>query len=328
MRAIVANRQHFKRSLAQYGPSTVSDIGFLDLWDRVLLRDKDVLSYEIRNGGILPGESDSPAEVYRAYLNHLEMFLILASNNPEIQLTPSHIYFSPYRQVQQEDLRANLFEESFNNRLLGYLRAVSQLQTSLVKIATLRLAEKRRHYESMARNQGYMSTWQGDAQVKLLDEYMSQLGYEWGLTQLNAPKSIYEIELVENGRQFSIGQASSGEKELINFLLGVVALGVRGGLIIIDEPDLHLHPKWQHLLTELLTDVGLKTGNQVILATHSPAFITPQTIDKVRRVYKDDNGASKVQTVADNGLDDTRALLHIVTTHNNEKMFFADRVVL
>lgn len=76
-------------------------------------------------------------------------------------------------------------------------------------------------------------------------------------------------DAVKKDKQYQINQLSSGETELLNFLLGILSTGIRNGMIIIDEPELHLHPRWQTVLIELFSGLSESTGNQFIFTTHS-----------------------------------------------------------
>lgn len=44
-------------------------------------------------------------------------------------------------------------------------------------------------------------------------------------------------------------------------------------LLILDEPDTHLHPNNQRILVSLLDEISLETGMQVLIATHSRHII-------------------------------------------------------
>lgn len=105
------------------------------------------------------------------------------------------------------------------------------------------------------------------------------------------------------------------------------AFNIRNGLVIIDEPDLHLHPKWQTVLVDLLQELSKVNNNQVLIVTHSPVFVNEKTVEKMFRVYMD-NETSKVIQPQRESLPKIKDLLHIVNTFNNEKIFFADKVVL
>lgn len=44
-------------------------------------------------------------------------------------------------------------------------------------------------------------------------------------------------------------------------------------ILIIDEPEVHLHPNWQVKYAEILTLISLKLGVKILLNSHSPYFI-------------------------------------------------------
>ncbi len=87
----------------------------------------------------------------------------------------------------------------------------------------------------------------------------------------------------KNGRILDIGQLSQGEKSLM-VLVGDIARRLAmmnpelenpltgRGCVLIDEVDLHLHPRWQRVLVSNLARVF--PNCQFILATHSPLVIS------------------------------------------------------
>ena len=46
-----------------------------------------------------------------------------------------------------------------------------------------------------------------------------------------------------------------------------------GGTIILDEPEIHLHPEWQLVFAELIVLIHKEFGIHVLLNTHSPYFL-------------------------------------------------------
>ena len=44
-------------------------------------------------------------------------------------------------------------------------------------------------------------------------------------------------------------------------------------LLIIDEPEVHLHPSWQVKFAELLVLISKNINVQILLSSHSPYFI-------------------------------------------------------
>lgn len=66
-----------------------------------------------------------------------------------------------------------------------------------------------------------------------------------------------------------IDQVSSGEIELLSFAGSMILNDFKGGLLLIDEPELHLHPQWQATMLPALRT--LAPDVQMIVASHSDA---------------------------------------------------------
>ncbi|MEG4349515.1 AAA family ATPase [Microcoleus sp. LAD1_D3] len=246
----------------------------------------------------------------------------------DTRLSPKYVYFSPYRGGDPL-LQVTLGGGSYYSLLSNYSSATSRSTTSLIQLASIYFAQKRRKYEMLARTQGYEKNWDADEEVKLVTKYLNKLGYSWNVELKDANSNTYEIILlkIQENTKFSLHQASSGEKEILNFLLGIFAYNIKNGLIIVDEPEVHLHPKWQSLLLDLFFDLADLTQNQFIFSTHSPIFINQRTISKIVRVYKS-SGKSTIKNFLKSNFEETKDLLHIINSHNNEKIFFADKVIL
>lgn len=280
------------------------------------------VSYNIRDCRFGFTEPLEISKFYCDFLIFLDLFIYFSKDIQDVKINETFLYFPPYRVAETDNLRLGLSENT-ENLLSAYKHSISKNITTLTQLTTIHFAEKRRLYES----QGNLDKWKNDSEVKLVTKYLKRLGYEWDLKCINLNKNVYEIVLFERGREFSIQQASSGEKELINFLLGIFAFDIKDGLIIVDEPELHLHPKWQSILMDLFMELSDLNGNQFILSTHSPNFITPKTISNVIRIYKEDDSSNAIK-MDENSLKNAKDLLHIINSHNNEKMFFADKIVL
>lgn len=73
----------------------------------------------------------------------------------------------------------------------------------------------------------------------------------------------------------SLKRASSGEQCLIVLILGIAGHIEDGSLILIDEPEISLHPRWQEEFMPLLASSFSRYRNcQFIVATHSPQIIS------------------------------------------------------
>lgn len=295
------------------------------------LKDK-TLEYVIRNYALDPKNIDQ--KIFLGYLNGFDLYSLLISEyNNTVgdgekiqQLFPPIIYFSPYRIPSIRNLIINISGTNYFDLIEKYKKSDSKNISSTFEVATYYFASKFLYAKD---DDGI---FEQDEEVKFVKEYLKKLGYRNFTFRLaNQPqsreKNIYEAILTkDNGERIEILKASSGEKEIFNLLLGIFAFNIKNGVIIIDEPDLHLHPKWQHLLLELFFDLSIKRGIQFFLVTHSPHFITEKSIKTVLRVYARD-GESKVISLPT--LEESeKDLFQIVNVFNNTKIFFADKVIL
>ncbi|MDM1556318.1 MULTISPECIES: ATP-binding protein [Chryseobacterium] len=328
---IIKNSQNLENSLKNYlnAPQTYKYIfDVIKQWDATILNADEVLSYCIINNSLEDVHADQKKKIYLEYLNHLGLLMILINDIPDLKIKPSYIFFSPYRSSNLQTLQANLSGINYYQELHNVINVTSKDNLSLIILATIYFAEKKRSYETKANNEGYQEKWNNDNEVKLVTKYLEKLGYKWELVLKDSYKNIYEIQLEKNGQKFHVSQASSGEKEIINFLFGIFALDITNGLVIIDEPELHLHPKWQYLLLELFIDLSTNTQNQFIISTHSPVFINEKSYNHIFRIYKNENNESQETTLKDSEGFNLKEVLHIINSTNNEKIFFSDIVIL
>lgn len=87
----------------------------------------------------------------------------------------------------------------------------------------------------------------------------------------DAEELFADLYVLQNGqRQCSIDQVSSGEIELLSFAGWMILNDFDSGLVLIDEPELHLHPRWQKQILMAMHDIAPKA--QFIVASHSDAI--------------------------------------------------------
>lgn len=84
------------------------------------------------------------------------------------------------------------------------------------------------------------------------------------------PNDVAGTPLLEDGdRQYPLSMAATGEQVILDYLTQFVyPRPVNNSVILIDEPELHLHPRWIRQLYRALPMMG--RGNQFIMTTHSP----------------------------------------------------------
>lgn len=236
--------------------------------------------YTIKDYALRPVKGN--AKAFIDYLKVIEGFGFIGSEMG-IRFNPLLLYISPFRSVNNLSLEASLSSSTFNTERTEITKAYSRSTSSLIKLATLYFSEKRRKYE--ASKDGYLKKWNDDSDVKFVTESLNRIGYTWNLSLTDDHKNTYIILLQKDGQEFLLNQASSGEEELINFVLGLISVGLSGGIIIVDEPELHLHPQWLAVLRGFFIRYGINRNNQLLIVTHSGTFINSSTYPYITRVY-------------------------------------------
>ena len=108
-----------------------------------------------------------------------------------------------------------------------------------------------------------------------------------GLSEDEDTKPVFKNRL---GKEFDINGLSSGEKQLFLRGLSLKFLEVNNSIILIDEPEISLHPEWQQKIIKVYENIG--TNNQLIIATHSPHIVGDIKAEQLRILIKDKNGVS------------------------------------
>ncbi|MFJ6526120.1 ATP-dependent nuclease [Streptomyces longwoodensis] len=82
-----------------------------------------------------------------------------------------------------------------------------------------------------------------------------------------------------NGNKHAIEHLSSGEMEALGLMYMTRRLASAGGILAIDEPEIHLHPSLQTTILDMIR--GASESAQLWLCTHSPNLINSSPIDSI-----------------------------------------------
>ena len=85
-----------------------------------------------------------------------------------------------------------------------------------------------------------------------------------------------------------IDDLSTGEKEILNKLFYFFIQNVKDSLILIDEPEISLHPTWQSYIFKVYKNLATKFNNQIIIATHSPQLVASTPNENLVILTKED----------------------------------------
>lgn len=114
------------------------------------------------------------------------------------------------------------------------------------------------------------------------------------LSEISKDENSMPIFTDSSGKKFGINELSSGEKQLFLRTLAIKMLEPENSIIMIDEPELSLHPKWQQKIIDVYKKIG--KNNQIILATHSPHILGSVEKENIILLVKNKNGAVEVRT--------------------------------
>ncbi|WP_321321881.1 AAA family ATPase [Labilibaculum sp.] len=107
--------------------------------------------------------------------------------------------------------------------------------------------------------------------------------YKFADKNESIPSNLF-IELPSND-VITFNDLSSGEKEVFFILSFFIRHNVENAIIVIDEPELHLHPELSRLLIRNMKSI--RQGNQIWLASHNSEIIDEAGRDKAIYVSRD-----------------------------------------
>lgn len=114
------------------------------------------------------------------------------------------------------------------------------------------------------------------------------------LSEISKDENSMPIFTDSSGKKFGINELSSGEKQLFLRTLAIKMLEPENSIIMIDEPELSLHPKWQQKIVDVYRKIG--RNNQIILATHSPHILGSVEKENIILLGKNENRIVKIKT--------------------------------
>jgi len=117
--------------------------------------------------------------------------------------------------------------------------------------------------------------------------------------------------------KFSIDNLSTGEKTLISKVLYMYVADIKDKVMLIDEPELSLHPSWQNKVLKIYENFAKQNNCQIIIATHSPHIIGSAKPESIRLLKKEDNTIKVVDNFSRSyGLEFDKVLTDIMGVEN------------
>ena len=129
---------------------------------------------------------------------------------------------------------------------------------------------------------------------QIITKHINQLWAEHNVEiklKVNKPQLSVHVKdkLTEGSKAFNMRQRSEGFKQFVSILLNLSIESRKGNLenalILLDEPELHLHPSGIRDLKKELLEISKK--NVVILASHSIHLVDKINLDRNKTVVKE-----------------------------------------
>lgn len=336
-------REHLTRiqsAITSYSSHNVADVGaFTDAYimDITLNRSNDTFSVQFA-----VGENDFGYQYLTEYhffkeaislhnfLNPItplpplyESFTLISSYRnyhafqPSVSLRDAH----PAQQIQQ--IRSQDYTRSLN--------ATDKNEPPIFALVRLQVAE--RHFKLISESK---SDTECEAEanalpfIQAINRKLAVVNLECKIRLLDLRTWAYSFEFLDTrrGKAISdINSLSAGQKAIIHLVFEAYGRGdLKGGVVIIDEPEIHLHYQFQHEYLQVINDLNQDQNCQYILVTHSEALINSTTINNVRRFALSPEGHTQIwspQLTAGQ-----KSLIKILDNTRSTYAFFSKKVVL
>ena len=140
----------------------------------------------------------------------------------------------------------------------------------------------------------------------------------------------YEFRFYDTKNERNLGDINSlsaGQKSIVHLIFEAYGRDdVDGGLVVIDEPEIHLHYQFQFEYLKILEKLAKEQDIQYIIVTHSEGFISNKTIEHVKRfsLNEERNSVVYVPEIT----EDQKGLIKILNNTQAARVLFLDKVLL
>jgi len=111
---------------------------------------------------------------------------------------------------------------------------------------------------------------QGDIKLDFAKPFLEEIGCEPEIVYESGVYTIYVKTWI--GKRLPFARAPSGARESVTLALALASLG-EPLMIIVEEPEAHLHPRAQTLLARLVARAINSLGKIVVITTHSDYLV-------------------------------------------------------
>lgn len=261
--------------------------------------------------------SDSPIENLYESFTLIGGYRNYSDFNTSITLREKH----PIQQIQE--IKNKDFSRSLN--------ATEASEPSVFGLVRLRVAEK--HFALISQKLDEKECEEEANKLPFIQDINRKLkvvNLECKIKLLDLRTWQYSFEFLDLRRNrvlTNINSLSAGQKAIVHLVFEAYGRGdLKGGLVIIDEPEIHLHYQFQHEYLEVIRDLNREQKSQYVLVTHSEALINSSTINFVKRFSLNEDGNTEIKSPT--LTTEQKTLIKILDNTRSTYAFFAKKVLL
>lgn len=169
--------------------------------------------------------------------------------------------------------------DSSNESTISNSKTPTEIEQLLVDISVLDALDVVSHIKKLKGSSIDTSTLTLNERVGRFSRAFDQMFDNLKYLGIRSYSDYKDINFSKYGKEISIRDLSSGEKQIIyraGFLLKDIN-ATRGAFVLIDEPEIALHPEWQKKILSfykgIFTNNANKQTSQLFVVTHSPFII-------------------------------------------------------
>lgn len=141
---------------------------------------------------------------------------------------------------------------------------------------------------------------------------------------LQISESLFKSNVETDHGKESIDRMGEGFKRL--FVMLFYIYNPLYDIVLIDEPEMHLHPSIIKKFLKILSHNDL--GCQILMTTHHPTMVQAKLLDKTWRVSRNENRSTTINKFNKRSLDINVDRFVQEINDDNSAMLFADKVLL
>lgn len=332
------NKKNFSGILGKYSTEQVfKDENYSDEYILDIELDSESNNFSIKT------KEDLGFIYLKAYNLYKEVIEIHNQENPKKKinnLAESFTLIGSYRNYSNYSRNTSLANgntaknqiQSIRNN--NFSRSVNQLENSEPSIFNLvRLQMAERCFDLITQDKTQQECENAANKlsfVRKINEKLKIVNLKMRIKLIDLSAWQFDFAFIDIKRKIEIEKISSlsaGQKAIIHLILEAYGREeLRGGLVIIDEPEIHLHYQFQDEYVRIIEKLNSEQGAQYILVTHSESLVNSKTINKVIRFSLN----RKNYTQINNPLINTAQhwLIRILDIKKATNVFFGTKVLL